>query len=159
MRVTSERISRSSSFKLQGKVDEVFPLFGPVLEKEWAEGWEPDVIYPSTELLEKGMIFRTTAGNDREGHYTWILSHLDADQHFIDYTVFTPLRIWVISVHCQPHEDHTSVTVSYTYTGTTAEGNALNRRAMDEIFEHDLRDWQEALNHYLVKKELTQTPK
>lgn len=41
----SARISRTSTITLNGPLGEVFPLFGPVREKEWAAGWEPRVLY------------------------------------------------------------------------------------------------------------------
>ena len=156
---SAERISRSSTFPLRGRIEVVFPLFGPVLEKKWAEGWDPDIIFPAGGILEKGMVFKTRGNSDGEDHYTWIVSALDTRDYLVEYTVFTPCRVWVISVRCRAFEDGTMVSVQYTYTATSEAGNELNRKALREMFVHDLRDWQEAINYYLVRMELTETPK
>ena len=159
LKVKAERISRSASFKVVGKAQEVFPLFGPVLEKEWAEGWDPEIIFSSTGLVDLHMIFQTKASDTRERNFTWIVTQFEPEQYFVEYTVFTQLRIWFIAVQCKQLFDSTETTVTYTYTGTSDEGNDLNREALEKMFAQDLRDWQEAINHYLVKISLTTNPK
>src|SRR5262245_10342915 len=53
------RISRTATFRAEGPIDKVFPLFGPVLEKEWCWGWNPEILYSTSPLIEEKMIFRT----------------------------------------------------------------------------------------------------
>jgi hypothetical protein len=41
----AKRISRSSTITLNAPLEKVFPLFGPIKEMEWAEGWQPEIMY------------------------------------------------------------------------------------------------------------------
>ena len=144
----SQRISQTSTFRVEAPLEKAFPLFGPILEKEWAWGWDPKVVYSSSALIEEKMIFRTKG---REGDYTWIVSRYEPQQYLVEYTVYTQERVWFITVLCSGEGQATEVSVTYTYTGLTETGNALNRQALDEMFKHDLKDWEEAIAWYLVK--------
>jgi hypothetical protein len=148
----SERISRTSTITLNAPLREVFPLFGPIREREWAAGWDPQILYSTTDLVEERMVFKTPShhGHD-EPDYTWTVSKYLPDQAFIEYTVFTPERLWWITVQCRediPNQT-TMAEITYTYTGLTDTGNAINEKALQLMYAHDLRDWEEAINHYL----------
>ncbi|HEY0655210.1 MAG TPA: hypothetical protein VGD65_18880 [Chryseosolibacter sp.] len=143
-----ERISRTASFIVNGEIEDVFPLFGPIREKEWAEGWNPEIIFSRSDLVEEHMIFRTSAPTD-EKFYTWVITHYDPSQHLVEYTVSTANRIWFIQVLCERQVNETKATVTYTYTGLNTKGNELNRAALGKMYATDLKDWQQAINHYL----------
>jgi hypothetical protein len=147
-----ERISRQSTIVLNGPVEKIFPLFGPLREKEWAEGWDPEIIYTSSPdvLVEEHMIFRTRAyHNPHEEFYTWVITQYRPEEHEIEYTVSTQHRIWFIRVVCVSSGTATQATVSYTFTSLTPEGSELNRAALERMFAHNLGDWEEAINVYL----------
>jgi hypothetical protein len=145
----SERISQHASIELNGSVYNVFPLFGPVLEKKWAEGWDPEIIYSTTGLADDHMIFRTKANHLSEDWYTWVVTRYEPENFFIEYTVSTSQRVWFISVQCAQKRSKTIAAISYVYTGLSPQGNELNQVAMKKIFAHDLKDWEEAINYYL----------
>lgn len=151
-----ERIQRTSTFTIQGKVADVFPLFGPIREMEWAAGWEPEILYRSGQaIVEEHMIFQTS-GYAGEGKYTWIISQYRPEKYLIEYTVSAHERIWFIRVNCKESKGKTEVTVSYTYTGLTMEGHKKNEFALKRMFAEDLTDWAEAINYYLkTGKQLT----
>lgn len=153
---TAERISKCSTILLNGSMEKVFPLFGPVLEKEWAYGWNPEIIYSVFGEVEEHMIFRTKAHHAPEDFYTWVITQYDPDQHHIEYTVSTPNRIWFIGVQCKASDGKTIATVCYTYTGLNETGNQLNRAALEKMFADDLKDWEEALNYYLANGKILQ---
>jgi len=140
------RISRSATLSLNADIDKVFPLFGPVLEKEWAYSWDPEIIFSGTDLVEEGMIFRTKG---EEEHYTWVVTKYQPDNYIVEYTVNTSTRIWFILVACKQAGSKTLAKVTYTYTGLTGKGMELNRAALAKMFEFDLRDWEDAINFYL----------
>lgn len=145
-------ISKSSSIKLDGDFQQVFPLFGPIKEKEWAEGWNPQMVLPYPDLLEEHMVFQTPSGHSEDPNpATWIVSKYDPDHWFIEYTVFTKARIWWISILCREEENafRTNATIEYKYLGLNEEANRLNEEALARMFMHDLKDWEHALNHYL----------
>jgi hypothetical protein len=138
---------------VNGPLETVFPLFGPVREKEWAAGWDPEVLYPPTGVLEEHMVFITESHRGHEPDSTWTLSRYCPDQAFIEYTVFAPGRLWRIAIQCSevPGEEATKAEITYTYTGLTEEGNATNERALEAMYRCDLKDWEEAINHFLEK--------
>lgn len=149
----AQRLHRSASILIEAPVEKVFPLFGPVREKEWADGWEPEVLFTNDPLAEEHMIFQTK-GNEDEGKYTWTVTTYQPEKYLIEYTVFTNERIWFIRVECANQDDKTAATISYTYTGLTEGGNRKNKSAIDRMYKHNLRDWAEAINYYIKTGQL-----
>jgi hypothetical protein len=145
----SERIQQSASFILNKNIEEVFPLFGPVREKDWAAGWEPSIVYPPSNKVEKSMVFQTKGRYPGEEKYTWIISEFDRKNFTIEYTVSTADRIWLIKVVCKPKDIKTEATVSYMYTGLSVVGNERNKESLKKMFANNLKDWQDAINYYL----------
>ncbi len=144
----AERITRSATFKVAGEIQNVFPLFGPIREKEWATGWNPEVIFATHPEAELHMIFKT-AGTADEPEYLWTITHYNPETYCIVYTVSTANRIWFITVQCESAKTETMVTVTYSYTGLNEIGNMRNREMLQRMFMHDLRDWETAINYYL----------
>jgi hypothetical protein len=142
-----ERVQRSASFIVNSTVDKSFPLFGPLLEMEWAAGWEPRVIYLEQKLVEEHMIFKTKSQYGED--YLWAVTQYDPTNYFIEYAVTAPERIWFIRVVCRSEDDKTKVTVTYSYTGLSEKGNRQNKEALNRMFENDLKDWEKAINYYL----------
>jgi hypothetical protein len=149
MEFKPERISKCSTIELHGPATKVFPLFGPVLEKQWAEGWDPEIIYPTTGVVGKHMIFQTKAHHQTENVFTWVVTDCQPEKYFIEYTVSTAQRIWFIHVQCEAVQSKTITRICYTYTGFTTLGNAINQTAIKKIFANNLKDWEEAINYYL----------
>ena len=146
---TAKRIERTASFIVKASVEKVFPLFGPIREKEWAAGWEPQVIYSQHPEVEEHMIFKTASNNSDEKEYMWVVAQYKPAQFFIEYQVSTHQRIWFITVECKPQQENTVVSVTYLYTGLTDAGSRINQESLAKMFAHDLKDWEEAINYYL----------
>ena len=143
----SERVQRSADFIVNATVEKSFPLFGPLLEMEWAAGWEPRVIYLEQKYVEEHMIFKTKSQYGED--YLWAVTQYDPVKYFIEYTVTASERIWFIRVICKSYEDKTKVSVTYSYTGLSEKGNQQNREALARMFENELKDWEKAINYYL----------
>jgi hypothetical protein len=149
---TSKRISRTQSITLNAPLREVFPLFGPLRESEWAAGWEPQILYSTTGVVEEHMVFKTASQHGHgEPDYIWTVSKYLPDQAFIEYQVFTSERLWWITIQCREETPNltTRAEITYTYTGLTDIGNAINEKALQLMYAHDLQDWEESINHYL----------
>jgi hypothetical protein len=146
--VPSERISNTATFTVDTTIEKAFPLFGPLREKDWAEGWNPEILYGAEEV-EKHMMFRTKSSFKDESSFLWVITQFEPEKYFIEYTVSTPNRVWFIGVQCAAKELKTNVSVTYTYTGLNAKGNELNRIALKKMFSDNLKDWEAAINFYL----------
>jgi hypothetical protein len=145
---TPVRISQCASILLNADIENVFPLFGPIREMEWADGWNPEILYAHAEV-EEHMVFRTTSTNPEEGFYQWVISKYNPEKKEIEYTVTAIERIWFIKVECTTHKYFTLATITYTYIGLTEAGHLRNRAGLECIFSRKLNDWEDAINHYL----------
>ncbi|MFN8459618.1 MAG: SRPBCC family protein [Anaerolineae bacterium] len=150
---SGKRISRTSTIILKAPLETVFPLFGPIKEMEWAEGWQPEIIYSQADNIEAHMVFKTKAHGHGEPDYIWTVSRYDPTEALIEYTIFTPNRLWYITVQCRESADAqtTQATISYTYTALNELGAAINQRAIEAMYAHNLKDWEEAINFHLSR--------
>jgi hypothetical protein len=78
---------RSFTVHLDAAPGAVFPLFGPVGEREWAPGWNPRIIFLADGSSAKGSVFTTS---DEDGEETWIVTGYDAQNGFISYVAVLP---------------------------------------------------------------------
>ena len=147
-----QKITRTASIRLNATFDVVFPLFGPVREMDWAHGWDPTIIYSKADNIEERMVFQTHAHiQDEEGPYTWTVSKYVPDAGQIEYTVFDLARIWWINIECQAIEAESicQAQITYTYIGLNPDGDERNKLALAAMFQHGLKDWELAINHFL----------
>lgn len=148
----AKKISRTASIMLNGAFEHVFPLFGPVREKDWAEGWDPQILFSGSENIEEHMVFQTPAHlPGEEGCYTWTVSKYQPEHGLIEYTVFTENRLWWIAIVCHQRGDEPVciAEVTYTFVGLSAGGDELNGLALKRMYQQDLKDWEKAINDYL----------
>jgi hypothetical protein len=146
--LTCEKISRRETIVLNEPVDNVFPLFGPLREKEWAYGWNPEIISGEGEI-EEYMVFKTDSKYDDEPEYRWILSQYCPAEYMVEYTVTAKDRTWFINVKCNGLAGATEAMISYTYIGFTALACKRNFESLSKMYSANLKDWEEAINYYL----------
>jgi len=143
-----EVASRSADILLDVRVQEAFPLFGPIREKDWAEGWEP-VVRHGAGVVEEKMIFQTKGSYRDEPDYTWIVSKYFPDRYLIKYTVISSNRVWFITVQCNPVGLKTRATIRYSYHGFTPIAIQRNHESIQQMFASNLNDWEVAINYFL----------
>lgn len=146
----SQTITKSATITLNADITRVFPLFGPIEEKKWAEGWNPKVLHPENTVIEEGMVFVTKSPAENETESLWAVTKYNPEKHLVTYTVSTQNRIWFISVSCEPTVDNqTKAIVTYTFTSRNKHGIKLNQQSLEKMYKYNLEDWEEAINHYL----------
>lgn len=146
----AEKVSRTATIELDAHISKVFPLFGAFEERKWADGWNPEIIYPSAEIIEEGTTFRTAGNEAEEKEFLWIVIKYEPKNYLIQYLVSTKNRFWTILIKCeQLTENLTTAIVTYTYTGLNRYGNDLNLRSLEKRYKENLTDWQQAINDYL----------
>src|SRR5437762_7793172 len=57
--------------RLQAAPAKVFPLYCPVRETEWADGWLPELVISSSGIAERDCIFLTA---DKRGTAIWYIT-------------------------------------------------------------------------------------
>lgn len=120
---TATHVERTAVIDLPVPPARAFPLFTPEGERLWAEGWDPEVLYPGAPDSRREGIFRTDAHGERT---VWLILGCDAAEGRAEYAVIAPsTRAGVVAVHCRAlGSDSTRVEVSYRMTALSATGNA-----------------------------------
>lgn len=128
-------------------VEELSPLFCPAREADWIPGWDCDLIYTDSGLVEDNCIFKTdksSAGN------IWMFIGYEVNQYVefvrIEEDCITRARITI--------KDNNDGTVSATWdalqTGLTEKGN----KVIDKLPEKDpphAAPLGKMIDHYLKK--------
>lgn len=141
----STHVKRSGTMTLQGSVEKVFPLFGPVDESKWAEGWEPSIKYGSNS--EAGTIFTIADPHPM----TWVLTRFDSQNHGLQYVIVPQNdRVAQIDIDCHAaSRTETLCQFSYSLTALAPSAQDAIENYTQELHDRRLIHLQMALNHYL----------
>ncbi|MCI0348883.1 MAG: hypothetical protein L0Z53_05600 [Acidobacteriales bacterium] len=145
----SEGVTRTASFELPATPDRVFPLFGPVDEANWAEGWAIETLYSPQPEPAPGMVFTT---QQRSGaRLLWIVAELDAANHKIVYVTFLPNdSVGRLEITCRASSpSSTTVTVTQSRVGLSESGNHRAAQYTPEKHQAHLQSWRHAIAYYL----------
>jgi len=129
--------------------EQTFPLFGAWEEKKWAEGWDPQFLYPSPARDQQGMVF-TVEHKDMSA--VWMNTAFDQAAGHVQYVyVVNDAMITLIDIHlAKAGATETHVSVAYERTALTPE-------ASDHVAHFAKGDassgakWEEAINGYFAK--------
>jgi hypothetical protein len=144
----SHHVERSGAFTLAAPIDKAFPLFEPIPEKQWAEGWDPKPVYPASGDTREGMVFLSSHEHDNDT--VWTLAHFDPARHEITYVNVTPgVRVGRIDIHCSETAGSTRVDVRYSFTGLNDAGNEFVDSFSQSRFDGHMHSWQHAISYFL----------
>jgi len=144
----AKAVSHTATIRLKGPVDQVFPLFGPVREKDWAPGWSPELVYPTDREAAEGMVFKTAG---EEGQTLWAITGYDPAQHTIAYVNMTPgYMVNLIVIRCAAAgSGETDATVTYSHVALGERGNNFVQHMDDHAYAAKMEHWQLAINYRL----------
>jgi len=131
---------------LSAPYENVFPLFGADKERVWAEGWDPQFVYPQLPRDETGAVFTVGGGHSS----VWVNTIFDAEQGRVQYACFAgETMVTLISIQVQKiAPGHTKATVVYERTAVRPEANdQVNRLADGDQTKGS--EWEAALRSYL----------
>jgi hypothetical protein len=150
MAFTAERVTISQAITLAADPSRVFPLFTPLGEKAWAEGWEPHPLFPADGTAQTGAVFTTS--HPPQGESIWTMTAYDPANLHLAYLRVTPgVQVAFIQVQCEDlHDGTTRATVTYTLTSLSAAGNAKLAQVAAH-HRHDIASWEQAINVYLAR--------
>jgi len=112
-------------------------------------GWQYKMIYSKSGMAEAGCVFTTPNGNGTET--TWLVTEYDPATFRIAFSWVKPGEVAAqiaISLNKNP-EGNTTALIRYAYTGLSATGNQEVERYDQKWFEHKMKGWEAAINHYL----------
>jgi hypothetical protein len=137
------------TFVAKASYERVFPLFGAWEEKKWAEGWEPQFVYPTSPSDQPGMVFTIAHGGMKS---VWTNTAFDAAGGHVQYVYVIPdALVTLVDIHL------TKAGVNETQVSVVYERTALSPEANDHVahlVKGDAKsgpDWEEAINGYLAR--------
>jgi hypothetical protein len=144
--MSAEPASQVRSFHLDAPPARVFPLFTALGERAWAQGWDPEIL---SGQEQRGSAFRTRHGG-REA--VWIVTDYRPEQGQVSYARLAEgSNIGLVDVHCSPADGGTEVSVRYTLTGISAEGEAFVREFLAPgHYEAMIAEWRSATSAVLA---------
>lgn len=148
--MASAPMTNSRSFHLDASCAQVFPLFTAQGEKQWAPGWDPEVLSGDTE---RGSVFRTSSHHDHR-ETIWVVTIYQPDQHRVAYArIAQGSNMGLVDVTCLGASGGgADITVRYTLTGLSTEGDAFVREFLsDAHYTRFIEEWHSALSALLAK--------
>lgn len=144
-------IQRRRRIRLHAPVDQVFPLFTPLGEKAWAEGWDPEFLNPASGETRDGMVFRTTHGREET---LWACVLWEPESHRVRYVRVTPgSRFGFVDVSCdQVGSRESQADVAYTLTALSPAGNSYLTGMTDVAFAEMIDGWKDRLEEVLRRQ-------
>lgn len=144
-------VERGGVIRLQGEANEVFPLFGPDREREWAVGWSPEPVFPGEVTAVAGAVFRTRHG----GEAVWVVNRYDEGARVAEYTNFRNddrvTRVRVV-VEGDPDRAGWSVArVTYAICALSARGEQFLLHFTEEHYGGMMDEWEAAINKALAQ--------
>ncbi len=151
MTFIAKRIVRTHAIELDGPPETVFPLFTPLGEKKWVEGWEPRMLYPPSGEAVEGAVFTTQ--HPGEADTIWNILSYAPEIFRVKYARVTPAsRFGIVEVRCEKAErDRSRVQVSYIFTALSEQGNKFIEDYSDAFYRDYIDSWGVALNRFLAK--------
>ncbi len=88
------------SFTVDAPFEQVVPLFGAHEERKWADGWDPQFVYPTPAHDQQGEVFKVAHGHHSS---VWINTALDLTAGHIQYAyVLNDAMVTLIDIHADP---------------------------------------------------------
>ena len=146
---SAKRVTRSYRQTIFVIPEKVFPLLCPAREADWLDGWQYNMIYSTSGLVEKGAVFSTPHHDKKET--VWMVTNYDTKNLKVDFCRFTPdsrTCFLQISVSAKGN-DESFVDISYTYTAISEQGNNFIDSFTEETFLESVKFWEDAMNYYL----------
>lgn len=144
-------IQESRTYKQihNAKPEIVFPLLCPVREKDWLPGWDYNMIYSKSGLIEKGCVFSTPQHGKEQT--IWYVTEHDSENYKIEFVRVTPNEEVVrINIFLVDNENGTTTSnLTYQYTGLNESKNAWIKDKLDNEFKESMMEWEVAINYYI----------
>ena len=153
------RITHSYEQTIEGSIEEIFPLYCPVKEALWTEGWDPNVVYSESGVVEPECVFITEENGLASA---WFVAVYDIEQGCVEMIKHTPaITISKLKIIVEPiSEKTTRALISYSITSLSSSGDDGLKEFTKENFDISMDAWEKAMNHYLkTGKMLTGLPK
>jgi len=143
-------VSNTFEFDVKEPLQQVAPLFGADKERVWAEGWEPQFVYPQPAADQQGSVFQVSHGAHKS---TWITTIFDPEKGHIQYAYFVPEAMAVlIDIHLSvAPRSGTHVQVRYDRTALSPELNEHIRHQGEQDAKSE-EEWRKSIEGYFERR-------
>jgi hypothetical protein len=150
MAFEAKHIRREHAITLDLPVDAAFPLFTPIGETLWVDGWNPVFLHPRSGETCPGMVFTTGSGAD---FTCWSVADYDPVLYRARYARVTPAsRFGWVEVDCTPDGPRrTRVQVSYSYAALSPAGNAFIEQFTADAYRAMIEEWRTLIAAYVKR--------
>ena len=152
------RMTRSYEQTIEGNIEDIFPLYCPVKEALWTEGWDPKVVYSRSGVVEPECVFIT---KDDGLESAWFVTVYNIEQGCVEMIKHTPrVTMSKLNIIVEALSDKkTRALISYSITSLSRSGDAVLEKFTRESYNISMDAWEKAMNHYLkTGKMLTGLP-
>jgi hypothetical protein len=142
------RAAHTHRLHLPAAPENVFPLFCPVRETEWADGWSPTLVVSSCGVVERDCVFIT---EDKRTSAIWYVMRHDPDNFFLEMLKIVPgVTACRLNIQLGSHGTGCTADISYTHTSLGPAGDELVAGFTAEHYQKFMRAWEDALNYFLA---------
>jgi hypothetical protein len=153
------RVTHTYVQTIQGTPEEIFPLYCPVREVEWCEGWDPKTVYSESGVVELDCVFVTEEDGVESVWYVTVHDAKNGHVEMIQHSVGVAISKLIIKIEpISDTETRAAITLGITSLGKA--GDEALKEFTRENFDISMDAWEKAMNHFLKTGEmLTGLPK
>ena len=142
------RAERTRTLNHPAPPEAVFPLLCPVREVEWVDGWDPQVVYSRSGVVELDCVFTT---RDQDAEAVWMVTRHDPERFALEMVKVTPgsTAVKLIIALEAAGDGGTAARVTYLMTALSDRGRERVEAFTEESYDAFMKRWEEELNHYL----------
>jgi hypothetical protein len=146
-------VTQIGSFHLEAPRSQVFPLFTARGERDWAPGWNPEML---SGAEERGSAFRTRHEHGQET--IWVVTEFRPQEGRVSYArAALGSNIGLVDVVCtESAAGGTDVSVRYTLTALSESGRIFVSKFLDtEHYSQMIEQWRAATAEALARPPTT----
>lgn len=158
MRITRpNRIKHAYSQIIIAAPEIVFPLLCPVQEEKWVHGWNPAYVLSFSGVAEPDCIFQTSG---ESANSVWIVNRHEPERFYVEMYKVTPEHtVGKLQIQLSLINEHeTKADISYEYTSLGNSGDEFMKKFTTEYYVEFMKNWEQALNHFLERGEKSAEP-
>jgi hypothetical protein len=141
---TATRLAREATFVIEAPRALVFPLLCPVRERDWLPGWQADVVFSHSGLVEDGCLFRSR--NPKLGEGLYVTSRHEPEAGIVEFVVFYPgILVMKLDIVATAEAQSTTLRWRRTYTALGPEGRAFIAGLTEDVFNQQMDGMRRAL--------------
>ena len=133
--------------RLHAPPGRVFPLLCPVRERDWADGWVPELVISSSGVAERDCVFTTS---DKLGTAIWYVTRHEPEKCFVEMLKILPgVTACRLEIQLSENGDECFADITYSHTSIGSAGDEYVAKFTADYYRGFMKAWEKELNHFL----------